>query len=514
MEEIYFDNENKLCATVSGQDEYTIIIDQENSAINGQCSCPYDGGDVCKHIVSVLFFALNDYDKIKIKKSNQNKNKTSPSSGDFEAYLNTLSKEELIRMLKDYAPKNFRKQIENTFLSETDTDALFWKTITAINKILKDDELLYSAYSFEDALVAKLEKLRGIWGKKPDKISDLLLDTLQKINDVQDEGYLYSENYNGGWGSEEYFEGDDLKNYMIDFIKQLPIEKRLDFVQNVIKLTEKFGYDSAVCHISKELHTFFSDSELPHLKKYYLSLVQNGNYYNEEEYYKRLSSVFSEEEKEFVLKKTSVSSAELTSTLAKFYEDKNRITNAVSVLDDFISKHKSSNYCPKDIFLLRLQYGTQQNEPSENLSSLAKQGLSLHPDSQMLKSILSFLPEYNVLLEELLKTKNSYEIFKYYESNNRLNEAVALIKGKKIGEYESYLFWCRHKQLFKQEAQEAFEERIVKNLTETKDSAYQTVTDTLIQLRQIAPDVFTHWLNEIKTRYSRRRNLMQMLQKL
>ena len=513
VEEIYFNNENKLSATISGQDEYSVIIEQENFAIIGQCSCPNDQGDVCKHIVAALIFTMNDYKKIALKTTDKKQNKSASSTGDFETYLNSLSKEELIRLVIDYAPKKFRTQIENIFLSESEADVLFRKISNSITKIFEDDKLLYSPNAFEGALVAKLDELRGIWAKKKDAISTLIMDLLEEIDDLQDEGYLYSDSYYG-WGSEEYFEGNDLKNYLVDFIRHLPIEEKLNFIQKVAQLTESFNNDSTFCDLSNELQDLFTDSELSHLKQYYLSLVRGGNYYHEEAYYKRLSNEFSAEEKEFVLKKTSSASVVLSLDLARFYDEKGRIADAVAVLDRFIKKHRDSYNCPEDVFLLRLEFGTRQKEPRKKLFSLAKQGLSLHSDSEMLVSILSFLPEYDGQLEELLKTENPHEAFMYYESNNRLNEAVALIKAKRISEWEAYPFWCRHKQTFKQDAKKAFEERINSHLPEAKNRAYEVIADTLIQLRQIAPDDTAHWLQEIKTQYSRRRNLMQMLQKL
>jgi uncharacterized Zn finger protein len=48
-------------AIVTGSDEYSVRLEiQNNSIAHCVCSCPYDMGPVCKHIVSVLFYLQED----------------------------------------------------------------------------------------------------------------------------------------------------------------------------------------------------------------------------------------------------------------------------------------------------------------------------------------------------------------------------------------------------------------------------------------------------------------------
>lgn len=512
VEEIYFENENNLSAVVVGQKNYSVEIVLNNNIVESQCSCPFED-DVCKHIICVLFYLQHRFDKIDTsRQSSENQFFYHPNN--FEAYLQSLSKEELIKLLHEHAPKNFKKEIENRFLSEPDAEKLLLKTSKSINKFFGDTALLYSPTEFEETLVNKLEELRGIWDKKSQPIADLLLTIIKKINDVQDEGYLYSENYDSGhYGGEEYFEGQDLTKYIIDFIKQLPLTKRFEFISEIKIVIDGLSYDFSVANIPNKLSELFTASELPDVKEYYLARIKNGKHYNEEEFYKILSPLFSDTEKEYVLKQTSSANGSLTLALAKFHETQNRINLAMQVLDDFIRQYGDDHSCPKEIFTTRLNYGLSQNEDRSILSNIAQQALSKHADSEMLNTVTVALPEYAKQFEAVLKTENESQLFKYFETANRLDEAVELIKEKNISDWETYPFWCKHKQKFKQDAQDAFEKRITENLQLVKDSAYQTVTETLLQLRQINPELCQKWLMEIKTTFSRRRNLMQMLQK-
>ena len=45
-------------ATVFGTEDYRVYlkIDGNNNLLNWDCSCPYDWGPICKHVVAVLYY--------------------------------------------------------------------------------------------------------------------------------------------------------------------------------------------------------------------------------------------------------------------------------------------------------------------------------------------------------------------------------------------------------------------------------------------------------------------------
>jgi uncharacterized Zn finger protein len=45
---------NKITATVEGTRDYTVTIRTDKKTITATCTCPYDWGGYCKHIVATL----------------------------------------------------------------------------------------------------------------------------------------------------------------------------------------------------------------------------------------------------------------------------------------------------------------------------------------------------------------------------------------------------------------------------------------------------------------------------
>lgn len=47
-------------AEVEGSDSYSVEITLDNDEIvSWRCTCPYDYGDICKHVVAVLLYKMN-----------------------------------------------------------------------------------------------------------------------------------------------------------------------------------------------------------------------------------------------------------------------------------------------------------------------------------------------------------------------------------------------------------------------------------------------------------------------
>ena len=54
----------RIISTVQGTDDYTVTIYEGNNKISATCTCPYDFGGYCKHIVATLI-ALSLNNKVK-----------------------------------------------------------------------------------------------------------------------------------------------------------------------------------------------------------------------------------------------------------------------------------------------------------------------------------------------------------------------------------------------------------------------------------------------------------------
>jgi len=83
---------NKITAIVSGTKDYKVTIRLYKDDFTAECTCPYNWGGYCKHIVATLIALSKNYEKIK-----ESKNKEEEK---IEAILNNVSLEELKEFLR------------------------------------------------------------------------------------------------------------------------------------------------------------------------------------------------------------------------------------------------------------------------------------------------------------------------------------------------------------------------------------------------------------------------------
>ena len=84
--------DDKITAVVLGEYDYQVTIYKNNNKITADCTCPYDWGGYCKHIIATLIASFINREENIIKKS-----KTEDKS---EAILDSLSLNELKEFLK------------------------------------------------------------------------------------------------------------------------------------------------------------------------------------------------------------------------------------------------------------------------------------------------------------------------------------------------------------------------------------------------------------------------------
>ena len=108
-------------AIVSGNKDYKVNIKVESDNVQDfSCSCPYDNGPVCKHVVAVLFAIqkgkLNGLKESKPKKARQRKiSEKQLFENQFEEILISLDKNELTGWIRTWAEKD--EKFRNYFLA-------------------------------------------------------------------------------------------------------------------------------------------------------------------------------------------------------------------------------------------------------------------------------------------------------------------------------------------------------------------------------------------------------------
>jgi uncharacterized Zn finger protein len=104
-------------ANVFGTDEYTVQLKVSNNIlISHSCDCPYDMGEICKHVVAVIFHLQRDElelnnPKITIPK----KEKTKSTSQQVKELLKTISHNDLLEFVQENSTNN--KKFQNNFLA-------------------------------------------------------------------------------------------------------------------------------------------------------------------------------------------------------------------------------------------------------------------------------------------------------------------------------------------------------------------------------------------------------------
>ena len=164
------------------------------------------------------------------------------SSDKTRNYLESLTKDELINLILKFAPQSFIDNINSQFASKKEALTIFNSVSKTIDDILSDEEdLLYNPSGFERELLKQLEKLRGLWDKLPLQVGDLLIKIIEDVEQAFEDGYLYIENYGE---DDDYFESEDVNNYVVHFVNTLPKEIKSDYVEQLMDVLGNSGYST------------------------------------------------------------------------------------------------------------------------------------------------------------------------------------------------------------------------------------------------------------------------------
>lgn len=128
-------------ANVSGTDEYTIEIQlgSTDSIKKCFCDCPYDYGDICKHIVAVLY-AISEEKMVDITPKSTSKEKEPKGrKPSFDVLLSKIELKEYQDFIKHYSQinKNFKDQFELYFSEKEESFDLEKKYADLIKSVIK-----------------------------------------------------------------------------------------------------------------------------------------------------------------------------------------------------------------------------------------------------------------------------------------------------------------------------------------------------------------------------------------
>ena len=495
IEASYNDSKTQLKGIVKGNSNYTVSIELQNGEVSGFCTCPYGG--VCKHIVATLFYAIDDDSEIDIIPDAKN------TGIDTKQYLQSLSTDELIGLVTKFAPEQFWVETKNKFSDSSYAQSTFKIVERNIQKIFKDSDYLDNPNDFGSALDSEVKQLSGLEKHLKGEIEGLLFFIIDEVDNAFDEGYLY-DHYN----DYNYEPSVEFNEFVANYIKCLASDEKTTFLTKLDALIDEKSYDT-FGNFQQISETVFTESDLPLLKNTLVSDYKKISHQLIGHYFERVRHLLSLKEKEIILSEVQNESPKWLIELVKLYDSQNEIKKAIEVIKDWLPIYNGSD--KQEVYTLYLD---MLKKAGGNLTIAAKEAITNCPTCSMLQKISAIVNVDQIIFETILEHKDPGQLLNYLVTNERLSEALALIKrSKSIWDNQVNDFFKKHKSKFVPDAEKYFSERINKNLESAGDSYYHAVSDTIQQLRQINRSLADEYLKDIRLNYNRRRNLISILSK-
>ena len=486
----------RLKTLVKGNSDYTVIIDLQNGHIEGSCTCPYGG--TCKHVIASLLFAIGENSEIDVIPEAQN------PGIDIKQYLQSLSKDELIDLVKKYAPKQFWVEIKNTFSNSSSAQTTFRKVERNIQKIFKDSDCLNNPGDFDAELNKEIKKLSGLEKHLKSEVEGLLLYIISEVDNAFDEGYLY-DHYN----DDNYEPSEEFNGFVTTFVKSLNYEEKTVFLTKLDTVLKEQSYDT-FGSLQQLSGTVFTEDDLPALKDMLVSGYKKISHHLIENYYERVRNLLTEQEKEIILTEIQNNSSKWIIELAGLYDFRSQTIKATDAIKVWLTAN--NRFGVDEVYTLYLDLLAKAGL---SLSEAAKEAITHCSTCSMLQKIASVVSEGMSDYELTLEQKASGQLLDYLEITNRLSEAMALIKrSKNIWHTRVFDFFKKHKKIFPLEAEKFFTDAITKNLEFAGDNYYHAIGDNIQQLKQVNSSLAAEYLADIRLNYKRRRNLISILSKL
>jgi hypothetical protein len=489
-------DKTRLKTLVKGNSEYTVIINFQNGEVGGSCTCPYGG--TCKHVIASLLFANDENSEIEVLPDEKN-----PGT-DINKYLQSLSKNDLIGLVKKFAPEQFWVGVKNTFSDSSSAQTTFRKVERNIQKVFKDSDNLYNPEDFDATLDKEIKKLSGLEKHLKSEVEGLLLYIISEVDNAFDEGYLY-DHYN----DYNYEPSEEFNGFVTNFVKSLNYEEKTAFLTKLDTVLREQSYDTfGSLHQLSE--TVFTEDDLPALKDMLVNGYKKMSHNLIENYYDRVRTLFTEEEKEVILAEIQNNNSKWIIELAGLYDSRNLVIKATDAIKVWLTVN--NGFGVDEVYALYLDLLAKAGL---SLSEAAKEAISHCPTCSMLQKIATLMSEGMSDYELALEQKAAEQLLNYLEIANRLPEALELIKSSKnIWDTRVFDFFKKHKKIFTLEAEKFFTDAINKNLEFAGDNYYHAIGDNIQQLKQVNSSLAAEYLADIRLNYKRRRNLISILSKL
>ncbi len=498
--------------------EYEVVIEQQQEKIYGFCDCPYDD-TVCKHLIATLLHLQNHVETHRLQEADITKAtlaKVEKAKSDFEQYVNDLPIEELRKLVLDFAPEYFRKEIivkQNVEKGDTKkVEKSFSNAIININNLF--DSELYDINNFIKDTNKALAKLRPFWKTFSMKVTAELINFIENVNEAFDEGQLYDD-----YGDYSY-EGEDFSTYVAEFIASLSNVQRKDAIPILLEAKENLDY-SCFENMASDIAAAIPTSDLPNFAILALELEYTHYLKGRQAliFYERIQPYLFDNQKEQVLKEQS-NDAYSNLALAKYYESKLNYTAAYSTLEKDLEEFENPYFNFRSTSIRDEQFQKiiqlcDEKLVEKNTSDWIEKYIEKIPSAAAFQTAIKYRPENRSAFESYFEQHHVTVFVEILETENRLSQVVELFKTHQ-NEFANtsiiYSFYQQHKFLFPKEARLIFIAALESYSEAAKRTHYEKMAEILNELKPIlTKNEFRAIVMGIQSKYFRRSSLMEIL---
>jgi hypothetical protein len=424
------------------------------------------------------------------------------SEFDFTAFVKSLSKQQLETLVLEFAPESYREEVRYRQLDGSDAKLAFDKVAKKIRALFDDVDLLYEPSDFEASLIGLTEKLAGFWDRFPEETGELLLFCIKKIDESQEDGFLYNQYY------DDIYDGSSFLALIQRFAASLSFDQKLVFLDKLEPLLSNYAHDTFSGY-GDALDGIFSESDIPLLKASFLGSVSDERKPFRTAYYHFLKDSLDLQERERVLEQIYHLDKRLCLELVDVLEAQKKPGVAVAFLESLRQANANPMVFGESLFIRLLQLRHAAGKPLRND---ILEGLRVYRTDSLLELGIGLEPEGRLAFEEALKDGSHYHFLKYLLRKERIEEAHQLVmQSKTLDGRSEYDFFAKYCKKFPEDATRFFVSQIERELQYTGDAHYEAIVAALGHIRAVNPAKAQEITDMLRREYKRRRNLMAML---
>ncbi|MCS6795436.1 MAG: SWIM zinc finger family protein [Raineya sp.] len=503
--EVLINSQNHITSEVEGNyGNYHVEIQLKNMHVRGYCECPYfqDNSALCKHIVAVLLYCSSNVENLDFNVSFvEEKNQI------LREDLEKLSKEELIQII---LKGEHKKRVE---ISLEKAENIFNHSVKNIKKLLHNENYWHEPRKFEAILQKHLNAMRPAWKLKEHQIAQFLLYLMQKIESLQEEGYLYTEE----WYNEEYFEGTLFRNYVLEFLQGVSFENKIAWIEEYEIFADSISYSTF--YFDEDIKMAFTEADIQPLKEYIDKCLKNdkqSSFFTH--YYQIVEPILSAKEKSEYLGKIYLKDAYLTQKYLELFN--NNPQEQIKILRNFINKN-SLLHTP-DLMIRQYANLLRENQDAKRLQDLFNDIIrNSFVHLQNIEWLLEVFPQQKDLLKNTFKNINLHDYMDFLIQKDYFEEALQVVveilsqhtntsNDKEV--IENFLKY--YKSRLPEMAKKYYLKEIEANLVAASQVNYIRIVTYLEELYEIDSKLVWDKIDMIKKLYKRRTRLIEEIAQL